>query len=567
MDGEPVSINDEMDGNNFDDSANVKEPVFVRSEAQELFRRSAIIQMCRKHTTISHLNFDVYTTAQLLELLDCARKQVSMEFPILGSKMAIKSVLRYIVKRYPHIKTYLNPDNIRITVEPDESVCLLSNDKRPSLFSSHIGVVVLKNIMINMLGNSLDNLSSLTKMFGDINPDIIAENQQQQQPQSSQSETPNSQTPTPSLSTSTLNLQGGGTNFPTNIHGSGTITIKTPTPSDTASNKSDGSNNSQFRPPSVMTNTFLNPMGNNYSVDVFRNPTITSLRGDIDVPEADEDNNDNDSIISDFDDQSVFSETQSVRLSAEDAKHSSPTLSVNDLFRKLEKSQNNESVNSTVQNDTEPVVRIDTSIVPETNIERSPSSISSISTIRSKRSFVGNIEGSLVKPSSPTPSAFVKIDKPKTPSITSEGCDDEVRQILDGQNDSDNRSIATNSDYENNNVTKHTVDLHAHETLPSSRSVSRNSSIRSNSILSDSFSVDRSSSNIFNRFKSPVNFTNTIPKNGSVKPTIISNIRVTNSKDLEFLNDIDNFKKQFGQTVNKKVNGVVKKKHNPLLID
>lgn len=139
-------------------------------DAQTLFNKAALIDICRRSQVLRHIELDVngVTEEQLRSLVNLHNSMQMKHMPIIISKILTKYGLMFIADKYPKTKRYLNPEKLKVIVEQDELACL---DTTPS--KNNLYFVVGKNIICSVFDISIENIDSYLKPFeNDFNENV-----------------------------------------------------------------------------------------------------------------------------------------------------------------------------------------------------------------------------------------------------------------------------------------------------------------------------------------------------------------------------------------------------------
>lgn len=580
-----ISIYEQTDKNI--DMEAPKQPVFVRSEAQEMFRRYTLIQMCRKHSSISQVDLEKLTTSQLDEILDCARRLSSREIVIIATKLGVRGGAKFFTSRYPGLLDYINPDNIRVVVEDDERAHLMENESSGGMFTSSLPMIILKNIIMNLVGHSLISIENLTKMVDGFND---------QTPKDVVNETGAS--PKSGISKSNMDQLSGLSNE----HKRSTESVSN------QSQKSDNSYNSQFRPNSVVSNPILLKLGNQYDTDVFKVPENRILRDDLFDDDAYDDSDDDDDKSIDrgymeenrkvitLEHNTIASPVQNDPIVVVHRKDEDDNMEVveetnendvrNNEIHEITSVHSRASVTATNENELKEL-EFDDAISGRFSDSSTISSFVRVSPANDKNerrmSTNSNDSGGDDVPledesKAPTTNKFVLVKKEEENnnidhgnyrdsgriSVVSENCDIEVSKIFE-EADKININERINED-------NPLIDLNSYEDLGSSRAssvMSQRSTISrpfsTNSIMSDR---SRPSSRLSKKLPT---FTDMVPNNiHAEKPKVTNVVDVTNSTDYKYLNSVSQFQRYAALSKQKNNHRNSRKGNNagnPLLAD
>lgn len=119
----------------------------------EAFKRAALYQACKHSSILANIKFESADSDTLVELVNQHNAHSIRELPILLSKAMAKFVISFLIKRFPKLQPYVNPDTIRVRIEDDELAYLISTSSKAP---RNICMIVLKNIAIGSLGSSIE---------------------------------------------------------------------------------------------------------------------------------------------------------------------------------------------------------------------------------------------------------------------------------------------------------------------------------------------------------------------------------------------------------------------------
>lgn len=134
----------------------------------EAFKRAALYQACKHSSILANIKFESADSDTLIELVNQHNAHSIRELPILLSKAMAKFVISFLIKRFPKLQPYVNPDTIRVRIEDDELAYLISTSSKGP---RNICMIVLKNIAIGSLGSSIE-LMKASFMQKDPTPEV-----------------------------------------------------------------------------------------------------------------------------------------------------------------------------------------------------------------------------------------------------------------------------------------------------------------------------------------------------------------------------------------------------------
>lgn len=134
----------------------INKTAFSIKSAEETFTRAALYESFRKSEILHHVYLENVPTPVLREILNFEHSFIFRQLPVLGSKLAVKFGLEFLVSRFPRLQNYIQPSVLPIRLEDDERLALLEMIRakpKPNLY-----VIVAKNISLNVLGISISNI-------------------------------------------------------------------------------------------------------------------------------------------------------------------------------------------------------------------------------------------------------------------------------------------------------------------------------------------------------------------------------------------------------------------------
>lgn len=141
----------------------------------EAFARAALYAVCEKSPILKQIQTKNLQVSELRELININSSFQTRYLPILLSKFVIKIALQYGVntfkKDYPTLCDYIKPENLKVIVESDELACLELSTPNNILKKHNIMFTVMKNIITNVLGLTLDNLEKILNDVGIVETD------------------------------------------------------------------------------------------------------------------------------------------------------------------------------------------------------------------------------------------------------------------------------------------------------------------------------------------------------------------------------------------------------------
>lgn len=127
----------------------------VMNNSKNAFKRAALFQACKQSAILSNIDFENASNDAILELVNQYNSHSIRELPIILSKASVKSILVFLINKFPTLGKYVNPENIRVKVEDDELAYLISTPvKRPTSLIT----IVIKNIAISTISSSIVQL-------------------------------------------------------------------------------------------------------------------------------------------------------------------------------------------------------------------------------------------------------------------------------------------------------------------------------------------------------------------------------------------------------------------------
>lgn len=123
--------------------------------SNDAFTRAALYATCRRSKILSNIdleNADIQTLRYFVNKLNDITLQ---ELPILLTKMTVKYGVSFICEKIPHFQKYMSSDNLSIQLEDDELSYLLRSESK---IKPNIYMIVLRNIIVSVLGVSIENL-------------------------------------------------------------------------------------------------------------------------------------------------------------------------------------------------------------------------------------------------------------------------------------------------------------------------------------------------------------------------------------------------------------------------
>lgn len=137
-------------------ASTINKTAFSIKSAEETFTRAALYESFRKSEILHHVYLENVPTPVLREILNFEHSFIFRQLPVLGSKLAVKFGLEFLVSRFPRLQNYIQPSVLPIRLEDDERLALLEMIRakpKPNLY-----VIVAKNISLNVLGVSISNI-------------------------------------------------------------------------------------------------------------------------------------------------------------------------------------------------------------------------------------------------------------------------------------------------------------------------------------------------------------------------------------------------------------------------
>lgn len=125
----------------------------VKLTAAQAFEHSALIEQCVQSPILRRVNIEGANADTLRDLINMNNSLNLRKMPITFSKMVIKLGLGFLCKHSPSIGAYINPNLIRVQVEPDELEYL---ETTRSNFKPNIVFIVAKNIVFSVFGSTID---------------------------------------------------------------------------------------------------------------------------------------------------------------------------------------------------------------------------------------------------------------------------------------------------------------------------------------------------------------------------------------------------------------------------
>nr|WOJ45341.1 GrBNV gp67-like protein [Apis mellifera nudivirus] len=116
------------------------------------FKRAALYHTCKQSKILSNVNFEQSDTESLVELVNQHNSHTIRELPILVAKVTTKGALSFLVSKFPNLRNYIEPDNIRVVVESDELAYLVN---APAKQHNSLIPIVLKNLAMSAVGSSI----------------------------------------------------------------------------------------------------------------------------------------------------------------------------------------------------------------------------------------------------------------------------------------------------------------------------------------------------------------------------------------------------------------------------
>lgn len=125
--------------------------------SSEAFIKAALYQQCANSPILKHVDLDNADVETLRDLINKNNMLNLRKLPILMSKFVVQVSLRFIISKFPAISSHVRPDQIRICIEDDEMQYLLT---KQSTMQPNIIIIVAKNIIVSMLGTSIEALAN-----------------------------------------------------------------------------------------------------------------------------------------------------------------------------------------------------------------------------------------------------------------------------------------------------------------------------------------------------------------------------------------------------------------------
>lgn len=136
----------------------------MTANLDSVFKKAAISASFSKSAILQKINHGDYPVQDLVKLLNMYNEHSMAEIPIIVVKFVSRLVATGAVSKFGILSKYINPENIEITVEPDELNFIINNQKVAK--TNNIVFIVAKNILTSLFGISASNLDQqLTKLI------------------------------------------------------------------------------------------------------------------------------------------------------------------------------------------------------------------------------------------------------------------------------------------------------------------------------------------------------------------------------------------------------------------
>lgn len=122
----------------------------------DVFKKAAIGVAFNKSTILHNIKHEQYATHELVKLLNMYNSHSMAEIPIIVIKFVTRLVATSFTNKFAVLKKYINPENIDISIAPDELNFIINNHKPNN--TNNIVFIVAKNILTSLFGISASNL-------------------------------------------------------------------------------------------------------------------------------------------------------------------------------------------------------------------------------------------------------------------------------------------------------------------------------------------------------------------------------------------------------------------------
>lgn len=130
------------------------------------YTKALLLSMCSKIKGADVIgNFENLNEERLKSLLREHNRLRFKELPVLAMKWVMKAGANQVAQRFPEVKKYINPENIEVALTDEEALCIIEDSKGGSGKRQNVYMVSAMNVMKDLLGASLSNLTELADSF------------------------------------------------------------------------------------------------------------------------------------------------------------------------------------------------------------------------------------------------------------------------------------------------------------------------------------------------------------------------------------------------------------------
>lgn len=122
----------------------------------DVFKKAAIGVAFDKSSILQNIKHEKYATHDLVKLLNMYNSHSMAEIPIIVIKFVTRLVATTVTNKFTVLQKYINPENIDISIAPDELNFIINNHKPAN--THNIVFIVAKNILTSLFGISASNL-------------------------------------------------------------------------------------------------------------------------------------------------------------------------------------------------------------------------------------------------------------------------------------------------------------------------------------------------------------------------------------------------------------------------
>ena len=143
-------------------------------DLDDVFKKAAIGVAFDKSSILQNIKHEQYATHDLVKLLNMYNSHSMAEIPIIVVKFVTRLVATTMTNKFTVLQKYINPENIDISIAPDELNFIINNHK--PVRTSNIVFIVAKNILTSLFGISASNLDQqLLKLIESTKPTEAAD--------------------------------------------------------------------------------------------------------------------------------------------------------------------------------------------------------------------------------------------------------------------------------------------------------------------------------------------------------------------------------------------------------